>query len=105
MNNVSVLLSSSDDPLITISYGDSLHTADVAASECFCNSKGNVLPSSQNVRHKLGLLLQSSKIKNRRESNNPAIQKAVNESSRTKPCKFSVYDQLRRKVSGYGGEQ
>lgn len=101
LNNVSILFSSSNDPLVTISHGDSLHTANVAARKCFRDSKGNIFPSSQNVRHKLGLLLWRSEIKNGRKGNDPAIQKAVDESSRTKSRKFSVYNELQGQVSGH----
>ena len=57
MEHTCILFSSSNDPLVTISHCDSLHTTNIAACKCFRDSKGDVLLSSQNIRYKLGLLL------------------------------------------------
>jgi hypothetical protein len=78
-----------------------LHTTNIAARKRFRDSKGDELLSSQNIRYKLGLLLRRPKVKYGREADDSAAKKTINETSRTKPRKLGVENELRGDASKY----
>lgn len=95
-NENHLLLSPSDQPIITSSYCDRLDASNITSRKRFRYGKCNVLLSSEDVRDIPRLDFRRPEIEDRGQGNDTTIQQPIHETARPKTGKFEVEDELRR---------